>query len=82
MLEEDVPFRITVARRILAREGCESAVGGHVSVRVPGEDAFWVTPLEYFDETLPERVIKSSMDLELMEGDGEPSPAVAFHASF
>ena len=82
MIKEEVPFQITIARRILGREGCESAVGGHVSVRAPGEDAFWVTPLEYFDETLPEHVIKVSMDLELLQGDWEPSPAVAFHASF
>lgn len=79
---DQIRFEIAMARRILAREGCESAVAGHVSVRAPGEDAFWVSPFEYFDETLPERVIKSSFDLEPLEGDWEPSPAIQFHAAF
>ena len=82
MRADQIRFEIAMARRILAREGCESAVAGHVSVRVPGEDAFWVSPFEYFDETVPERVIKSSFDLELLEGDWEPSPAIKFHAAF
>ena len=82
MTDHQVKFDISMARRILAREGCESAVAGHVSVRAPGEDAFWVSPFEYFDETLPERIIKSSFDLERLEGDWDPSPAVAFHADF
>ncbi len=29
----DIRFRIAAARRILHREGCDSNVGGHVSVR-------------------------------------------------
>jgi L-fuculose-phosphate aldolase len=79
---EEAKLKIAMARRILAREGCESAVAGHVSARVEGEDAFWVSPLEYFDETVPQRVIKSSMNLELLEGTWEPSPAIEFHAAF
>jgi L-fuculose-phosphate aldolase len=43
---EDIRFRIAAARRILHREGLDSQVGGHVSVRVPDEDAFWVTPFQ------------------------------------
>ncbi len=82
MSADQVRFDIAMARRILAREGCESAVAGHVSVRAPGEDAFWVSPFEYFDETLPERVIKSSFDLRVLDGGWEPSPAIAFHAAF
>ena len=80
MSGNQVRFEIAMARRILAREGCESAVAGHVSVRAPGEDAFFVTPFEYFDETTPERVIKASFDLRILEGECEASPAIAFHA--
>jgi len=82
MSKDQIRFEIAMSRRILAREGCESAVAGHVSVRAPGEDAFWVSPFEYFDETVPERVIKSSFDMELLDGDWEPSPAIQFHAAF
>jgi L-fuculose-phosphate aldolase len=76
----DIRFKIAASRRILARNNCESAVAGHVSARAEGEDAFWVSPFEYFDETLPDRVVKSSFDLQLLEGDWEPSPAIKFHA--
>lgn len=77
---DDIRFKIAASRRILAREGCESQVAGHVSARAPGEDAFWVSPFEYFDETRPDRVVKVSMGLRLLEGDWEPSPAIKFHA--
>jgi L-fuculose-phosphate aldolase len=82
MTNDQIRFEVAMARRILAREGCESAVAGHVSVRAPGEEAFWVSPFDYFDETLPERVVKASFELELLEGSWEPSPAIAFHAAF
>jgi L-fuculose-phosphate aldolase len=82
MGSDQARFQIAMARRILAREGCESGVAGHVSVRAPGEDAFWVSGFEYFDETVPERIIKSSFDLELLDGAWEPSPAIQFHAAF
>ena len=77
----DVRFRIAASRRILFRQGCDSQVGGHVSQRAPGEDAFWVTPFEYFDETTPDRVAKVSFDLEVLEGSMAASPAIAFHAA-
>jgi L-fuculose-phosphate aldolase len=77
---EDVRFKIAAARRMMYREGVDSQTAGHVSVRVTGEDAFWATPFEYFDETLPDHVIKVSFDLELLEGNWFASPALAFHA--
>jgi L-fuculose-phosphate aldolase len=82
-MHDDIRFRIAAARRILARNGCESAVAGHVSARAAdGEDAFWVSPFGYFDETLPDHVVKVGFDLKTREGDWEASPAVRFHAAF
>jgi len=78
---EDIHFKVAAARRILARNGCESRVAGHVSVRAPSEDGFYVSTFEYFDETLPDKVLKLSMDLTVKEGDSTASPAVDFHAS-
>jgi L-fuculose-phosphate aldolase len=77
---DDIRFKIAAARRILARNDCESMVAGHVSARAEGEDAFWVSPFEYFDETLPERIVKVDMEMRVLEGDWEPSPAIEFHA--
>ena len=65
--ESDPRFQIAASRRILHREGLDSQVGGHVSLRVPGEDAFLVTPFQYFDETLPEHVSKVGFDLQVIE---------------
>jgi L-fuculose-phosphate aldolase len=80
--EESIHFKIAAARRILFRAGLDSQVGGHVSVRVPGEDAFWTTPFQYFDETLPEHVSKVSFDLRVLEQGTLPaSPGINFHAS-
>jgi L-fuculose-phosphate aldolase len=82
MRSDDLRFRISAARRILYREGCDSAVAGHVSARADDrDDAFWISPFEYFDETTPDRIVKLSLDLELLEGSWEPSPAAQFHAA-
>ncbi|MFC4945033.1 class II aldolase/adducin family protein [Pseudonocardia sp. GCM10023141] len=80
--ESDPRFQIAAARRILHREGLDSQVGGHVSLRVPGEEAFLVTPFQYFDETMPEHVSKVGFDLSVLEpAPIPPSPGINFHAS-
>jgi L-fuculose-phosphate aldolase len=79
---EDPKLFISAARRMLYREGLDSQIGGHVSLRVPGEDAYWVTPYQYFDETLPEHVTKVGFDLEVREPGTLPaSPGINFHSS-
>jgi L-fuculose-phosphate aldolase len=79
--ESDLQFLVAASRRILAREGCESRVAGHVSARAEGADGFWVSPFGYFDETTPDMVVKLDLDLNRLEGDWTPSPAVEFHAA-
>lgn len=79
---DDPVWHIAAARRILQREGLDSQVGGHVSLRVPREDAYWVTPFQYFDETLPQHVSKVGFDLEVREAGTLPaSPGINFHSS-
>lgn len=78
----EMKFRIAAARRMLFRHGLDSQIGGHVSLRVPGEDAFYVTPFQYFDECLPEHVSKVGFDLKVREPGTLPaSPGINFHAS-
>jgi L-fuculose-phosphate aldolase len=74
-------FRVAAARRILGREGCESGAAGHVSERVIGEDAFWVSAHGYFDEARPEWVTKLDFDLHVLEGTPDVSRGTAFHAT-
>jgi L-fuculose-phosphate aldolase len=80
MHTDDIRFKIAASRRILFREGCDSNVGGHVSARAHGEDAFWSTGFEYFDQTTPDRVAKLNFSLEVLEGELSFSPALNFHA--
>jgi L-fuculose-phosphate aldolase len=77
---DDVRFRIAAARRMLHHEGCDSNVAGHVSARADGETAFWITPFQYFDETIPDDVVKVDYECKVLEGDRVISPAVQFHA--
>ena len=78
---DDPRFRIAAARRILYRNGIDSQVAGHVSTRVPAEEAFLVSPSEYFDETLPDHVMKMGFDLAVLEsGPYHAQPGVNFHA--
>jgi L-fuculose-phosphate aldolase len=77
---DDIRFKIAAARRMLYREGCDSNVGGHVSARAIGEDAFYATGFEYFDQTTPARVPKLDLELRVLEGEMPFSPALNFHA--
>ena len=78
---DDPQLRIAVARRMLARNGCESMVAGHVSERSDDGEGFWVSPFGYFDETTPEMVVKVDFGLNRLVGDWQPSPAIQFHAA-
>jgi L-fuculose-phosphate aldolase len=78
---DDPRLRIAIARRMLARNGCESLVAGHVSERSADGDGFWVSPFGYFQETTPDMVIKVGFDLARLEGEWQPSPAIQFHAA-
>lgn len=77
---DDIRFKISAARRMLYRHGCDSDVAGHVSARAD-DDTFWITPFEYFDETTPDHLLRVDLDLRVVEGDWEPSPAIQFHAA-
>lgn len=79
---DELRFKIAAARRMLAREGCDSKIAGQVSARQPGTDNFWVNGFEYFDETLPDTLFQVDQRLELVEGEGHPTPALGFHAAF
>jgi L-fuculose-phosphate aldolase len=78
---QDPRLKISAARRMLFRNGIDSHIGGHVSLRVPGEAAFLVSPSEYFDETLPQHILKVGFDLRVIEqGAYGGQPGINFHA--
>ena len=56
---DDIRFKVAASRRIMFRADLDrDDVAGQVTARARGEDAFWTTPLELLDETLPEHVVK------------------------
>ena len=79
-VDEDIKFKIAAARRILFRAGLDrDDIAGQVTARDAGEDALWTTPLELFDETLPDHVVKMPFGAKatgnrVIEIDGEPRP--------
>jgi L-fuculose-phosphate aldolase len=78
---DDIRFKLAAARRMLYRHGCDSAVAGHVTARA-GDDGFWMTPFEYFDETTPSRAIELGWDLVPVSDNSLPSsPAAEFHST-
>jgi L-fuculose-phosphate aldolase len=76
----DLRFAVAAARRMLYRNGCDSAVAGQVTARIPGRDAFWMTPLEYLDETTVSSVVDVAFDGGLADPAQPVSPAADFHA--
>ena len=79
-MDGDIRFKIAAARRILFRAGLDrDDIAGQVTARATGEDALWTTPLELFDETMPDHVVKMrfgarATDNRVIEIDGEARP--------
>lgn len=79
--QTSIQFKVAAARRMLYREGCDSAIAGHVSVRDNDGATFWVSPFEYFDQTVPSGILRVGMDLKVFGADMHVSPAIEFHAA-
>jgi L-fuculose-phosphate aldolase len=77
----DARREIAIACQALYAEGLMKGVGGHVSVRVPGERAYWINPHDLeFSEIAASDIVKVSFDgCELLEGSKYPSPGAFFH---
>jgi len=57
-----------------------TATGGNVSVRVPGEEAMWITPSAMFKGNLdPEIMVKMGMDGKKIGDGGSPSSESIVH---
>lgn len=64
----------------LAAYGLGSEIGGHVSVRVPGEDCYWVNVLDRsFSELTQEDVVLLDFDGNMLREARTISPGIGFH---
>jgi ribulose-5-phosphate 4-epimerase/fuculose-1-phosphate aldolase len=71
---------LVIACQALALHGCGAGIGGHVSIRVPGENALWINA---FDRTLAEvtadDVLMIDFEGNLLDGNREISIGYEFH---
>jgi L-fuculose-phosphate aldolase len=66
---DEIRFKVAASRRILFRADLDrDDVAGQVTARAQGEDAFWTTPLELLDETVPEHVVKLPFERAISNG--------------
>jgi L-ribulose-5-phosphate 4-epimerase len=66
----------------LTHKGFLSATGGNLSVRIPAENAFAITPSNYdYLKMLPEDICVLDMDQAPLSGERKPSVESAMHAA-
>ena len=71
--------KIALSCRILASEGHSETLAGQITVR-NDDGSYYTTALaQAFDEIRPEALIRINEDMEVLEGEGTPNPAVRFH---
>ena len=72
---------VTTAQK-LTKKGYLIATGGNLSIRIPGQDAFAITPSNYdYMKMVPENVCVLDFDLKVLEGKRKPSVESAMHGA-
>lgn len=73
---------LVLAHHILDREGQGLDIAGHITARLPEATTFWTNRFRLgFDEATPEALHEADMDLNVVSGDGEISPALDLHTA-
>jgi L-ribulose-5-phosphate 4-epimerase len=66
----------------LTHKGFLSATGGNLSVRIPGQSAFAITPSNYdYLKMIPDDICVLDMELTRLQGERMPSVESAMHAA-
>lgn len=66
----------------LVQKGYLMATGGNLSVRIPGQDAFAVTPSNYdYMQMKPDDVCVLDLETKVLEGNLKPSVEASMHAA-
>lgn len=77
---DDPRMQVAAACRGLSTYGIGSQIGGHVSLRADGEDAYWINALDRtFEEMTPDDVVKLGYDGTQLDGDRIVSLGADFH---
>jgi ribulose-5-phosphate 4-epimerase/fuculose-1-phosphate aldolase len=80
MNEQSYGEQVFNACRALAAHGLGPGIGGHVSVRVAGENRFWTNALDRtFEEMRPEDIMELDFEGNVLSGERTVSPGIGFH---
>lgn len=72
--------KLALSSRILARQGQGTGLAAHVTARGPEDETCWVARFGLgLDEVGPNDYLLVDNDLNVLEGEGMPSPATRFH---
>jgi len=64
----------------MAAAGCGGVIGGHVSIRVPGENTYWVNVIDRcFEEMTVEDMVHVDFDGNVLQSSRPVSIGIAFH---
>src|ERR1051326_4897238 len=79
-INDQLRLDIAWACRILAHEGMDDGLAGHIRARLPGPEEFWVTPWGlYFDEITPDDIVRIHATGKVLEGLHPVNFAVVIH---
>jgi L-ribulose-5-phosphate 4-epimerase len=82
MTTQDAKKLIVDTAKQLTRKGYLSATGGNLSLRIPTQDAFAITPSNYdYMKMIPDDICILDLDLKLLEGKRKPSVESGLHAT-
>ena len=80
MSEDPRAREVLDACHALAVYGLGSVIGGHVSIRVPGERRYWTNALDRaFEEMTIDDIFLLGFDGEVVSGGRDVSPGIGFH---
>ena len=80
MAYEEQHDQVLAACRAMAAQGLGTGIGGHVSVRVPGEELYWTNRLsKTFEEMQPEDIVLLDFEGHSVDPDVVVSPGIDFH---
>lgn len=78
---QDIPEQIAYACRILVNLGMADAIWGHISMRQPGDDAFWMKPATFgFEDVMPGNMIRLTFDGKILTGTSPRHMEFPLHA--
>jgi L-ribulose-5-phosphate 4-epimerase len=81
-LYDSAKDEVVATAQKLTRMGYLMATGGNLSVRIPGQSAFAITPSNYdYMKMVPEDICVLDFGLTLLEGARKPSVETSMHAA-